>query len=366
MPVVLTMLSGTGGGRVDFARGVAYMFCLSRTILSPELFLMEYFSAYSHSALPYRHVAVFRFSALGDVAMTVPVVYEVCRAYPGIRFTLFTKKTVAPLFVYPPDNLTVFPVDTKGRYRGFAGLWRLYRDMKSQGIDAIADLHNVLRSRVVGFFFVISGVKRAILDKGRAAKRRLVARKKPLPIQPLPTSFDRYRQVFARLGFETPKTFRSVFDDRHLPLPLPEGIESRREGEFWIGVAPFAKHEGKIYPLDRSESLVARLSQREDCRDLSMMSRMTLVVSMDSANMHLASMAGTPVVSVWGQTHPYAGFLGWRQSKENIIQLSDLSCRPCSIFGNKPCYRGDYACMQELSVERIWNRVEEILRREKK
>lgn len=97
-----------------------------------------------------------------------------------------------------------------------------------------------------------------------------------------------------------------------------------------------------------------------------MMSRMTLVVSMDSANMHLASMAGTPVVSVWGQTHPYAGFLGWRQSKENIIQLSDLSCRPCSIFGNKPCYRGDYACMQELSVERIWNRVEEILRREKK
>lgn len=103
MPVVLTMLSGTGGGRVDFARGVAYMFCLSRTILSPELFLMEYFSAYSHSALPYRHVAVFRFSALGDVAMTVPVVYEVCRAYPGIRFTLFTKKTVAPLFVYPPD-----------------------------------------------------------------------------------------------------------------------------------------------------------------------------------------------------------------------------------------------------------------------
>ena len=118
MPVVLTMLSGTGGGRVDFARGVAYMFCLSRTILSPELFLMEYFSAYSHSALPYRHVAVFRFSALGDVAMTVPVVYEVCRAYPGIRFTLFTKKTVAPLFVYPPDNLTVFPVDTKGRYRG--------------------------------------------------------------------------------------------------------------------------------------------------------------------------------------------------------------------------------------------------------
>lgn len=70
------------------------------------------------------------------------------------RYSIYPvyEKTVAPLFVYPPDNLTVFPVDTKGRYRGFAGLWRLYRDMKSQGIDAIADLHNVLRTRVVGFF----------------------------------------------------------------------------------------------------------------------------------------------------------------------------------------------------------------------
>ena len=256
------MLSESGNGRCRFRSGRCIDVLSVPDTLSPELFAMEHFSAYSHSALPYRHVAVFRFSALGDVAMTVPVVYEVCRAYPDVRFTLFTKKTVASLFVYPPDNLTVFPVDTKGRYRGFAGLWRLYRDMKSQGIDAIADLHNVLRTRVVGFFFAISGVKRAILDKGRAGKRRLVARKKSLPIQPLPSSFDRYRQVFARLGFTTPKTFQSVFDDRHLPLPLPDGIESRREGEFWIGVAPFAKHEGKIYPLDRSESLVARLSQR--------------------------------------------------------------------------------------------------------
>lgn len=348
-----------------------------------------------------RHVAIFRFSALGDVAMTVPVVYEVCRACPDVRFTFYTKKAVAPLFLYPPANLSVFPVDTHGRYRGLRGLWRLFREARVQGVDVVADLHNVLRTRILGLFFMMAGARRAVLDKGRSAKRRLTARKKPSPLHPLPTSFDRYRKVFSRLGFETPDTFVSVFDNDHLPLPLPAGIEPRRPGEHWVGVAPFAKHEGKIYPLDRSEELVARLSQRGDCRvflmggggeeatrlhdwatrypqvvslagqrlgfavELSMMRRMSLVVSMDSANMHLASLAGTPVVSVWGQTHPFAGFLGWRQREENVMQLPDMPCRPCSIFGNKPCYRGDYACMHHLVVDKIYRRIEEILQQEK-
>ena len=196
-----------------------------------------------------RHVAIFRFSALGDVAMTVPVVYEVCRACPDVRFTFYTKKAVAPLFLYPPANLSVFPVDTHGRYRGLR-------------VDVVADLHNVLRTRILGLFFMMAGARRAVLDKDRSAKRRLTAREKTSPLYPLPTSFDRYKKVFSRLGFETPDTFVSVFDNDHLPLPLPAGIEPRRPGEHWVGVAPFAKHEGKIYPLDRSEELVARLKRR--------------------------------------------------------------------------------------------------------
>lgn len=75
--------------------------------------------------------------------------------------------------------------------------------------------------------------------------------------------------------------------------------------------------------------------------ELILMSNLDVMVSMDSANMHLASLTGTPVVSVWGATHPYAGFLGCNQKEENAVQVS-MPCRPCSIFGNKPCQRGDY------------------------
>ena len=90
------------------------------------------------------------------------------------------------------------------------------------------------------------------------------------------------------------------------------------------------------------------------------MSHLDAMVSMDSSNMHLASLTGTPVVSVWGATHPYAGFLGWGQSTDNIVQI-DLECRPCSIYGQKPCRRGDYACMNGIAPETIVDKIENIL-----
>jgi ADP-heptose:LPS heptosyltransferase len=91
-------------------------------------------------------------------------------------------------------------------------------------------------------------------------------------------------------------------------------------------------------------------------QELILMSHLDVMLSMDSANMHLASLTGTPVVSIWGATHPMAGFLGYNQKEENIIQ-TDLDCRPCSIFGNKKCHRGDYACLQNIPLERIVDRI---------
>ena len=78
--------------------------------------------------------------------------------------------------------------------------------------------------------------------------------------------------------------------------------------------------------------------------ELALMSHLDVMVSMDSGNMHLASLINTPVVTIWGATHPLAGFMGWNQSEENAVQV-DLPCRPCSVYGNKPCSRKDYACL---------------------
>lgn len=76
--------------------------------------------------------------------------------------------------------------------------------------------------------------------------------------------------------------------------------------------------------------------------------------------MHMASLMGVPAVTVWGGTHPYAGFLGIGQSPDHVVQI-DLPCRPCSIYGNEPCLFGDYWCMHGIAPERIVAKVNQIL-----
>ena len=95
-------------------------------------------------------------------------------------------------------------------------------------------------------------------------------------------------------------------------------------------------------------------------QELVLMSHLDVMLSMDSSNMHMASLTATPVVSVWGATHPYGGFMGWHQPPENAIQV-DLDCRPCSIYGKRPCRRGDLACMNMIKPERIIERIEQII-----
>jgi ADP-heptose:LPS heptosyltransferase len=95
--------------------------------------------------------------------------------------------------------------------------------------------------------------------------------------------------------------------------------------------------------------------------ELEKIASLEIMISMDSANMHLASLVGTRCVSIWGATHPFAGFLGYGQKMEDVIQVKDLTCRPCSVFGDKDCYRGDWACLNELQVEKIYDKVSSIV-----
>src|SRR5690606_21589646 len=100
-------------------------------------------------------------------------------------------------------------------------------------------------------------------------------------------------------------------------------------------------------------SLINKLTLSEELQTIS---NLDLMISMDSAGMHMASLMGIPVISIWGATHPFAGFLGYGQSEEDCVQI-DLYCRPCSVFGNKICYRGDHACMHGIDSGMIVGRI---------
>ncbi|MCD6202597.1 MAG: glycosyltransferase family 9 protein [Bacteroidales bacterium] len=256
---------------------------------------------------------------------------------------------------------------------------------KEAGADAVADLHDVLRTKVLRSFFRWSGTPVYRIDKGRREKRELV---KGTLFRPLKHSVERYLEVFRQAGLRTlpagPEPHIHVPEawKNDLPVPVPEGLK--------VGIAPCARHILKTWPHDRMIRLMRMIrvhrkkvtfylfggtEDREVLeriaenvggnvyltlpmslrKQLALMQQMHWVISMDSANMHLAALLGVPVISIWGATHPYAGFAPWGADEKWQIQIpkEELPCRPCTVYGKGRCHRGDMACLNRITPERI-------------
>ena len=333
--------------------------------------------------------------------MTVPVVDSLARQYPDVRITMLSRPYARPLFEYMPQNVGFMEADLKNEYYGVKGLNALYRRLTAKNFTAVADLHSVLRSDYLRMRFNIDRFRVAHIDKNRSARKALVSHADKQLVQ-LPSLFNCYADVFARLGYPVKLDFTTLFPAGGGDMGrLPEAFNvPKAGGEEWIGIAPFAANTGKIYPLPMMEEVIRGIAGRHPgCRlflfgegpdevaaldslsrcfdncvnasallggiggELILLSHLDVVVTMDNSIMHMASIAGAPVVSVWGATHPCAGFMGWRQNPADIVQ-ADMPCRPCSIYGNKPCLRGDYLCMKNVSPEQIAERVELVLERQ--
>ena len=330
---------------------------------------------------------IIRLSALGDVAMTVPVVYSLARQHRRLRITVLTKQACAPLYSFAPANVETLGVQFD-EYKGVAGLMRLFNQLRERRFDAVADLHDVLRSKFLRTQFWLMGKPVAVVEKDRQGRSQLLGH--GIDGQPLPSMYDRYVRTFQKLGLEFKVDFTQAFNPRHESFTILNNIVGRKlQGERWVGIAPFAAHATKVYPLQQMRQVAELLAGRgvrvflfgagvEEQRALEgwqsgrisslcgkglglrnemlLMSRLNAMIAMDSANMHIAALCGTPVLSVWGATHPKMGFVPWGQPESNILQAADLPCRPCSVFGTAECPRGDFACMTAITPQAIVDR----------
>jgi ADP-heptose:LPS heptosyltransferase len=343
------------------------------------------------------HILIIRFSALGDIAMLVPVVYSLAQQYPHLRVTVLSRDNARPFFDGLAPNVGFMDAELNDGHKGLPVLNALYRRLKAKHFTAIADMHDVLRSKYLRMRFRFDRFKTAHIDKHRAGKKRLTAKENKSLVQQ-PTSFQNYADVLAKLGYPIKLEFRSVFPAKgNLRQLLKKEFTEKKNFQQWIGVAPFAAHPGKVYPLERMEKVIDILSSKHPSarillfgagererrcfsdwcsryprcvmasdiakglsQELILMSHLDVMLSMDSANTHLASLVDVTVVNIWGATHPYAGFMGWRQTEDTAVQIN-LPCRPCSVFGDKPCHRGDMACMTGITPEKVVERVEQVL-----
>lgn len=327
-------------------------------------------------------ILVIRSSAMGDVAITVPVLKQFRRQYPDVKIVMLTPQFLAPFFD-DIDHLQVVDIALNGRHAGLIGLWRLYRELRNgHHFDQVIDLHDKIYSKLLRKFFRLWGTPTYHIEKGRTDKKRLTDHRSKQMVQ-LPSTIDRYADTFARAGYPLQLSHRL----EKIARPIPELFAPKEA--VWIGLAPFAKHQGKMLPIETIEKLiqkiaiekprirffifgggateaaqgarleelypntasaVGRLKLREE---IDLMANLDVMISMDSSAMHICSIVGTQVISVWGATHHYAGFLGYGQSTEQIVGIDDLDCRPCSVYGNKPCMKGTYECLHRITEEMI-------------
>lgn len=334
-----------------------------------------------------RKTLVIRLSALGDVAMTIPAVKEYARRHPEKEVLLLTQTFFAQLLQDGPSNLKALEVSRQD-YKGMRGTFRLIRILKAADPDEAADLHNVMRSWVIDLWMRMHGKRVVIVPKKRKERRMILSR--ALHAQPFT---ERYVETLSRLDPADSGDGPDKSCSEATAEPPRKNAPSRPTSEkLKIGIAPFARYADKTYPMERMREVIDILESDPRCgeihlfgargaeqqqldeiasgrlkttshagrhsltEELELMREMDVMLTMDSANMHLASLVGTRVVSIWGSTTPACGFLGWGQKVSDAI-VAGIPCQPCTIAGSPRCRKGTLECMMKIEPREIVTRL---------
>ncbi len=331
---------------------------------------------------------IIRFSALGDVAMTAHLIQKIKSQFPDTQIYLLSKPQFYPVF--EPLEITTISNDLRGKHRGIIGLLRLSREIKLLGIKKVADVHGVLRSYILDFFLWLQGIKVSVINKERR-KKKLITQGRDIK---LIHTIERYSNVLRNLGFKIDLSIESK--------PLTYKIDSQVKERFInqnmknIGIAPFAAHKNKEYPTNLMTQVIEKLSKEGNInilvfgggkresqiaekwannfenvqsaigrlslsQEIALIGELDLIVTMDSGNMHLASLTKTKNIIIWGGTHPKMGFTPVDNYRPELSIIKNLSCQPCSVYGSEKCKRDDFACLYEISPFEIVKKIKENL-----
>ena len=327
---------------------------------------------------------ILRYSSLGNVAMMVPLIASLSENYPDDQFIVVCHKRLEDLF-YGMDNVKIVAFEGLKQIRDNKHLYLLLK--KQYKIDVVIDLQDIFHTHLLRFLFRMLGVKVVSVQPNRIHKLLLCLRgaTKSSILKP---EVERYRDAFIKAGLKTDNTFRSLKINEAARETIIKQF-GKNEGR-WIGIAPFAKHKTNTMPYQIMKELIERLTKNNNTQiflfgagevecemlrqwasiykktesvagtlsmseELELMRQLDVMICMDSANQHLASLVGLRTISIWCGTHKSAGFSAWKQNEKDIIERN-LSCRPCTIHGKERCKFGNFLCKQ-ISAEEIIKKI---------
>lgn len=341
-------------------------------------------------------VLITCFSSISNVAAIVPQLYGLTCDYPEHEFIVLSRSFLRPLFD-KMNNITFVGGDIRGAHKSPMGVYRLFKELKALHPDVVLDMQRSWRTKMITHLFMLYGTKTLAIGFASAEQKRLIKRGAE-KYHPIPTIFDRQARLYAKIGFKVNDSFEKLYDPSAEQMAKITGLYGEKLGK-WIGIAPFSIARGKTLPFRKMKNIIAHFDKQPNTKiflfgagemenellsdwqslyenvyavytnlrlddELALMNQLDVMVSMDSANMHLASLMAVPVISVWGATHPYSGFLGWHQSMDNCVGV-DFSCRPCTAHSDRKCKYRDYRCLESLHSSKIIEVIERNLEKTK-
>lgn len=333
------------------------------------------------------------FSGISNVASLVPILDSIDKKYTQHEFTMLSREFLAPIFKYM-NHVTFIGAQIRNEHKGISGIIALYKELQKEQFDVVLDFQNSAYTRLLTTLFAINGSKRYTIKENKKEVGQLIKRGAN-HYHPLKSIFERYRDLFRNINLEDDGDFDSIPTQEQLRQKIHH-LYGEKQGN-WIGIAPFSMAKGKTLPFRKTKNVIQHFDNTPNTKlflfgagelenelladwgsmyknvhavhtslnldeELALMAQLDVMVSMDSGNMHLAALTKTKVISIWGETHPYAGFLGWKQDYESCVGVS-FSCRPCTAHHNKVCKYGDYRCLESIPSEKIINKILNTLKR---
>ena len=325
-------------------------------------------------------ILVVRFSSIGDIVLTTPVLRALNRAHPDGEIHYLTKKQYAGLL---DGNQYVHRIWTLTE-----NFKELSKQLKAEQFDMFIDLHNNLRTRRLGFAL---GIKTYRLNKLNFRKWCCWLISKWIACQTYISLIDT-SMLPVRLELLPMKEVSTITCPDATALPadviLPSGI--KLPGDY-VCIAIGGQHETKKMPIEKLVALckqirksVVLIGGKEDmeagqaiasqvdwvqnlCGLLSIQQSAVVmrdsawVVSHDTGMMHIAAALDKKIASVWGNTVPSFGMYPYRpDQKSQMFEVEGLSCRPCSKLGHEKCPKGHFKCMNLQNLQMIAKTVSDI------
>ncbi len=318
-------------------------------------------------------VLIIRFSSIGDIVLTTPVIRCLKKQIPGIEIHYLIKKQYHEIISTNPYISKFWLFDDN--------FHELIPKLKSENFDFIIDLHKNFRSVYVRF-----RLKRPASSFPKLNLRKWLIVNLKINILPKIHLADRYFKALKPLGISNDEKGLDYFIPGEEEIDLSSLPVAFRSG--YIAFVIGGKHSTKILPDDKVAILcknlghpVILLGGKEDrergdkiirqtddkvfnaCGTFSISQSASLVrqadeiITNDTGFMHIAAAFKKPVLSIWGNTIPGFGMypylpLEYRE-RSSIFEVMDLSCRPCSKIGFSACPKKHFKCMMDQDLEAI-------------